>query len=79
YVNNRTAHQFNLHSTIEMLPNPKNRVTLPKNPRASDYFPDNIGLPRPVVNFRLDDYTLEGCRKAWSWHLKVFDAIGVRT
>lgn len=79
YVNKRTAHQLNLHSTIEMLPIAENRVTLPKDPNRSDYIPDSIGLPRPVVNFQLDDYTLKGCRKAWSWHLKVFDAIGVKT
>ena len=72
YVENKTARQINLHSTVEILPSATNRVTL------SDQL-DPLGLPRPEVNFQLDDYTLRGCRKAWDWHLDVFHALNIST
>lgn len=72
YINNRTARQVNLHSTIEILPSATNRVTL------SDQL-DPLGLPRPEVNFQLDDYTLKGCKNAWDWHLDVFHALDIKT
>ncbi|KZM41588.1 hypothetical protein OA92_14465 [Marinomonas sp. SBI22] len=72
YVDNRTARQINLHSTVEILPISTNRVTL------SDQL-DPLGLPRPEVNFQLDDYTLRGCKKAWDWHLDVFHKLDIKT
>lgn len=72
YIEDRTARQINLHSTIEILPISTNRVTL------SDQL-DPLGLPRPEVNFQLDDYTLRGCKNAWDWHLDVFHALGIKT
>lgn len=72
YVDDRTARQVNIHSTIEILPDPDNRVTL------SDQL-DPLGLPRPEVNFQLDDYTLRGCKKAWDWHLDIFHKLNITT
>lgn len=72
YVENKTARQINLHSTVEILPSSTNRVTL------SDQL-DPLGLPRPEVNFQLDDYTLKGCKKAWDWHLDVFHKLEIKT
>jgi len=72
HIENKTARQINLHSTIEILPTAYNRVTL------SDQL-DPLGLPRPEVNFQLDDYTLKGCKKAWDWHLDVFHKLGIKT
>lgn len=72
YVDNRTARQINLHSTIEVLPHADNRITL------SDQL-DPLGLPRPEVNFKLDEYTLKGCRTAWDWHMSVFHKLGIKT
>lgn len=101
YVNKRTAHQFNLHSTIEILPDADNRVKLPfslgklaqdeslrkqlheaeKSSHQSyeQKQTDSLGMPRPEVYFKLDDYTMRGCREAWDWHLQVFDVLGVKT
>ena len=91
YVNKRTAHQFNLHSTIEVLPDSANRVKLPaslgklaqdkslQERMKKEGQLDSTGLPRSEVYFKLDDYTMRGCREAWDWHLQVFDALDVTT
>ncbi|MBY4677038.1 GMC family oxidoreductase [Marinobacterium arenosum] len=70
-VDEMTARQVNLHSTVEVMPNPDNRVSL-----AYDQL-DPLGLPRPKLDFKLDDYTLRGCRVAWDAHLKIFNQMGV--
>lgn len=72
HIENKTARQVNLHSTIEILPSANNRVTLSNQL-------DPLGLPRPEVNFQLDDYTLKGCKIAWDWHLDVFHALNIST
>jgi glucose dehydrogenase len=68
-----TARQVHLHSTIEVMSNPDNRITLAKEAK------DPLGLARPEVNFRLDDYTIRGIRFAWETQLKIFRAMGVTT
>jgi|AGTN01.1.fsa_nt_gi Choline dehydrogenase and related flavoproteins len=72
-VRDLTSRQVHLHGTIEVMGDPENRVTL-----AEDA-PDPLGLPRPKVNFRLDDYTLRGVRFAWETQLKIFKAMRIET
>lgn len=72
-VRDLTARQVHLHGTIEVMGDPGNRVTL-----AEDA-PDPLGLPRPKINFRLDDYTLRGVRFAWETQLKIFKAMRIET
>lgn len=69
-VRDMTARQVNIHGTIEVMADPDNRVTL-----AMDQL-DPLGLPRPKLNFRLDDYTLRGCRFAWNTQLAVMEKMG---
>jgi glucose dehydrogenase len=63
--------QFRLASLVEQLPDPDNRVTL-----ASDKV-DALGLPRPRVHYKVDDYALAGMAEARRVHDQLFDAIGV--
>jgi len=72
-VKGLTARQVHLHSTIEVMANPDNRITLAKIAK------DPLGLPRPEVNFRLDDYTIRGIRFAWETQLKIFKQMGIVT
>lgn len=53
-VNHRTATQVHLSSSVEVLPNANNTVRPDWNRR------DALGLPKPKVDFRIDDYTLRG-------------------
>lgn len=73
FIEYRIARQVNLHSTVEVLPDPENRITLSKTEM------DPLGLPKPEVNFRLDAYTMKGCRVAWDWHMNVLKGAGIRT
>jgi glucose dehydrogenase len=59
------SRQLIVGSSAEMLADPENRVTL-----AADQ-PDGLGLPRPKIRFRYDDYALRGLAVAG----KVQDAI----
>lgn len=53
----------------EQLPDPNSRVTL------SDKL-DDIGIPRPQLNYVVDDYSDEGRKEAQSQIQKIFDALG---
>lgn len=53
----------------EQLPDPDSRVTL------SDQ-KDAIGLPRPQLNFVIDDYAKDGLNAARDQFAKIFDALG---
>ena len=72
-IDDLTARQVHIHGTIEVMSDPDNRITLAKHEL------DPLGLPRPKVNFRLDDYTLRGCRFTWETQLKIFKAMGIET
>jgi choline dehydrogenase-like flavoprotein len=62
--------QFRLASLIEQLPDPDNRVTL-----ADEV--DALGLPRPRIHYRVDDYTRRGLAEARRLHDRIFDALSV--
>ena len=58
-VFNKTASQVYLDNSVEMLPNSENRITL------SDEIEGETGLPRPKIDIRIDDYTLDGTYVSW--------------
>lgn len=58
-------------SLTEQLPDPDNRIT----PSWADL--DSFGIPRPRIQFRVNQYSLAGLSAARQVHDKMFDAIGV--
>jgi choline dehydrogenase-like flavoprotein len=64
------SRQVLVGSSVEMLPNPDNRVTLST---AHDRF----GIPRPAISFRIDGYTRAAFEAANKVHNLLFDCIGV--
>ena len=56
---------------IEQLPDPANRVTI--DPR----YLDPLGNPRPVISYRIDDYTLAGMATATQVYQDVFRRAGI--
>jgi choline dehydrogenase-like flavoprotein len=66
----RGERDFALASLNEQLPNPDNRVE-----PAYDVL-DPIGIPRPRIHYRVDQYTLDGMAEARNRHDQVFDALG---
>ena len=70
-INQRTARQFRFANLIEQMPLPENRVTA-----AFDQV-DAIGVPRPRINYRLDELTQAGMAEARRISDQIFDAMGV--
>ncbi len=69
-VYNRTAAQVYFDNSVEVLPNSENRITL-----AWDKL-DATGLPRPKIDYRIDDYTVEGVYVSWKRGWDVLAAMG---
>jgi glucose dehydrogenase len=67
----RSVAQVQLSSSIEILPDPENRVTLALE------LTDALGLPRPSINFRLDDYTMRGITEARKRDMAILKEMGV--
>lgn len=65
------ARQLMLGSMIDVLPDPDNRI-VPDESHA-----DALGIPRPRISFRWDDYTERGVEVAHKMHQAVLDALGV--
>ena len=57
-IRHDVARQLIIGSSAEMLPDPQNRVEL-----ATDQT-DGIGIPRPKITFRYDDYAMRGLEVA---------------
>ena len=57
---------------VEQLPSPANRVSI--DPR----YLDALGNPRPVIDYRIEDYTLAGMAAATRFSREVFAARGDR-
>lgn len=62
--------QFRLAALVEQLPDPANRVTLADQT-------DALGLPRPRIEYRVDNYVKQGLAAARALHDRLFDALGV--
>jgi choline dehydrogenase-like flavoprotein len=70
-IGQRIPHQVRLASLCEQLPDPENRVVPDEQNR------DAIGIPRPKITYRYDDYTLKGIDAARQAHQALFQALGV--
>ena len=70
-MNERTARQFRFAALVEQMPLPENRVT-----PAFDQV-DAIGIPRPQIDYRLDDFAEKGLAEARRVLDQIFDAVGV--
>lgn len=65
----RSIRQVRLAALIEQLPDPNNRISL------SDQM-DEVGLPRPRIEYSYDDYVLSGQEEARKLCSFVFNALG---
>jgi choline dehydrogenase-like flavoprotein len=70
-IGERIPHQVRLASLTEQLPNPENRIVPDEQER------DAIGIPRPRLSYRYDDYTRQGIAAARDVHERLFNALGV--
>jgi choline dehydrogenase-like flavoprotein len=69
-VNAILTRQFRFGSLVEQMPQETNRVTL------STEFKDNLGIPRPQINYDLDDYTKAGYAAANEVAKQIFAKMG---
>jgi glucose dehydrogenase len=65
----RTERELTLGSTAETLPDPTNRIA-PDETRT-----DAIGIPRPRIHYRIDDYAKAGLVLAMGRHAAIFAAL----
>jgi choline dehydrogenase-like flavoprotein len=68
-INGQASRHIRMASLVEQLPDPENRVTV-----AFDQL-DAIGLPRPVVNYKVDSYTWDGMAAARKVHEQIYAAL----
>jgi choline dehydrogenase-like flavoprotein len=68
-IREQASRQIRVFSTMEQLPDPENRVT-----PAFDK-PDALGLPRPRIRYRVDDYVRTGLAKARKLHEQIFKGL----
>ena len=66
----KTATQVYLDNSVEILPDPDNRVTL------SDERTEVMKLQRPNINIRIDDYTLDGVYVSWKRAIDILTEMG---
>jgi choline dehydrogenase-like flavoprotein len=69
-IRHQTSRQIGVFSMTEQLPDPANRIE-PDFERR-----DALGIPRPQIHFRLDDYTGKGLAFAETVHEQIFGLIG---
>ncbi|MDV7340640.1 GMC family oxidoreductase [Terasakiella sp. A23] len=69
-VYTNTAAQVYFDNSVEVLPDPENRITL-------DYDKlDYNGMPRPKIEYKIDEYTVEGVYVSWKRGWDVLRAMG---
>jgi choline dehydrogenase-like flavoprotein len=64
-----SARELTLACMTEQLPSSENRVVPDFEKR------DSLGLPRPRIHFRIDDYTRRGLEQARVVHQRIFEAL----
>jgi choline dehydrogenase-like flavoprotein len=69
----RTSRQIRFGSLTEQLPDPANRVVPDYDKR------DKLGIPRPRISYRIDDYTKAGLAAARKIHEEAFVRMGATT
>lgn len=70
-LDERMQREIRLASLNEQLPDPQNRI-VPDWDKL-----DAIGIPRPKIAYRVDEYAREGMAQAQRTHDRLFDALGV--
>jgi glucose dehydrogenase len=66
----RTSRQVRLCALTEQLPDPGNRIV--PDPQHLD----GLGLPRPRISFRIDEYTRLGLAEGRKAHQEIFERLG---
>ncbi len=66
----RAVREMVLATMTEQLPDPENRIV------PDPVLTDDIGIPRPRLSYRLDDYTKRGLAEARRVHQFLFDRMG---
>ena len=69
-LNRLFTRQFRIANLVEEEANPSSRVSL------SVSYTDRLGLPRPLINYRLSEYTRKGFKKAREVNSAIYKAIG---
>jgi choline dehydrogenase-like flavoprotein len=68
-LSDRTSREVGLATMAEQLPLPENRIVPDFDQR------DAIGVPRPRITFRIDDYTRRALEHGQRVHQEIFDAL----
>ena len=63
------AHELNVKNVLEVLPNPDNRITLSSEK-------DAMGIPKPQVNYAIDDYTRRGHERSKADFQRIAELMG---
>jgi choline dehydrogenase-like flavoprotein len=63
------AHELNVKSVLEVLPNPEHRITL-----SADK--DSMGIPKPQAHYAIDEYTRKGHERARQDYKRIADLMG---
>jgi choline dehydrogenase-like flavoprotein len=69
-VYTNTAAQVYFDNSVEVLPDPDNRITVDWEKL------DDNGLPRPKIDYKIDKYTLEGVYVSWKRGWEVLEKMG---
>jgi choline dehydrogenase-like flavoprotein len=69
-MNATVARQFRFANLMEQMPDPENRI-VPAFDRL-----DAIGIPRPRLHYRVDDFTRQGMAEARRISTLIFEAMG---
>lgn len=67
-ISEQMSRQLTLTSLTEVLPNPNNRITLADKQ-------DELGIPRPRIQYKLDDYTYAGLARARALNTLIFEKL----
>ncbi len=71
-LNKLFTRQFRIANLVEEEANPSSRVSL------SVSYTDRLGLPRPLIDYRLSEYTRKGFKKAREVNSAIYKAIGAK-
>lgn len=69
-LNKLLTRQFRIANLVEEEANPSSRVSL------SVSYTDRLGLPQPLIDYRLSEYTRKGFKKAREVNSAIYKAIG---
>jgi choline dehydrogenase-like flavoprotein len=71
HLEDTLSRQLRFSLAVEQLPDPANCISI--DPR----YRDALGNPRPVIDYRIDDYTLAGMAAAFATAQAMFERVGI--